>query len=52
MKNGKWYKSNNTDNGSGGIEYTGACPISISDFADSEIYSRTYLERLIENFNK
>lgn len=36
----------------GGIEYTGACPISMNDFTEEQIYSTTYLERLINNFNK
>lgn len=47
----KWYS------GSGGsfsnpTEYTGDCPISVSDFTGGEIYSRSYLERVIESFNK
>lgn len=52
MQKLKWYFCPAGQNVIDGVEYTGTCPISLSDFADSEIYSRSYLERLIENFNK
>lgn len=46
----KWYLSE------GGLtnckEYTGTCPISVSDFSSTEICSQTYLNRVISNFNK
>lgn len=35
-----------------GVEYTGECPIKVTDFTDEQIHSRTYLERLINSFNK
>ena len=47
----KWYKAENAQL-LNLTEYTGSCPIAISDFTDGEIYSRSYLERVIENFNK
>lgn len=47
----KWYKASDATL-SNPTEYRGNCPISVSDFADSDIYSRSYLERIIANFNK
>lgn len=51
QKVGQWYR---TTNGtfSGATEYNGECPISKSDFEGGTIYCETYLDRIIENFNK
>lgn len=51
QKVGQWYY---TTNGtfSGATEYNGECPISKSDFEGGTIYCETYLDRIIENFNK
>lgn len=46
---GKWY--NCDENMNLMDEYIGKCPISMNDFSESEIYSKSCLERIINNFN-
>lgn len=47
----KWYYSTDASNFENLEEYTGECPIKMSDFTKEEIVSESYLQRLIENFN-
>lgn len=51
QKVGQWYYTTNGEF-SGATEYNGDCPISKSDFEAGTIYCETYLDRIIENFNK
>lgn len=46
----KWYKGENT--GENFKEYSDVSPISLDDFTDEQIYCRSYLERIINSFNK
>ena len=45
----KWYVSANVDSGKFEM-YTGSSPVQISDFPESCIYSRSYLEKIIRSF--
>ena len=46
-----WYETDKlTDSGAKFKKYTGPGPIQVSDFPDSEIYSKSYLEKIIKSF--
>ena len=45
----QWYYTEDLSNYNGWREYTGESPIQLSDFTDSQIYCRSYLERIINN---
>lgn len=48
----KWYTVVSGNDFNQINEYTGKCPISITDFSEDGIFCKSYLERVIQSFNQ
>lgn len=48
----KWYQTNNASLYIGWTEYIGNCPINLANFTTNEIKSETYLQKVIDSFQK
>ncbi len=52
VEKGEWFTMTGSHFNSNDKQYTGPSPIQLSDFAENEIFCKSYLERIIASFNK